>query len=276
MLDPTLVDRYTKLMQVGLAAREEQLAAGIRAVGFDMSRRGLVHSSVHSNQLKELHEQELGTRIEIVWTSMQRVRETLSASADIADDLREDLKREVIRQVRRIGNELSGSLSGRVQRISLGFVPSLTSAIDQAVARQEIEIDLYVDSLTNGRSSEAKVVHHTYTFNGNVGSVQTGANSQATVFQALNGDQRIALNDAIEQVKSAIKGSVEMPERQRAELLEIAEDCQTQMNADAPNNTKLFNGFVVLATAIQAVASAQPAYQVLRLALMPLGIALPQ
>ena len=273
MLDPTLVDRYTKLTQVGLAAREEPLATAIRGIGFEMARRGLPHSSIHATQLKEVHEHELETRVGIVWSSLRRAREVLGPGA--GPDVREDLKAEIIGQVRRIGAELSGSLSGRAQGITLGYMPSLTAAIDRAVAQQEIEIDLYVDSLANDRSSEANVVHHTYTFNGNVGSVQTGANSQATVFQALNSGQRVALSQAVDQVKIAIRQSEEMPDRQRTELLEIAEDCQTQMNSDTPNNTKLFNGFLVLATGIQAVASAQPAYQALRLALMPLGISLP-
>lgn len=114
-----------------------------------------------------------------------------------------------------------------------------------------------------------------YNFYGAVGSVQTGANATANVVQNLGADDRASLLSAIQQVRDALSNSPSVGEQQRSELLEIADECASQMTASAPNNTKLLTMFNVLGTAIQSIASAQPAYQALKGAILPLGITLP-
>jgi hypothetical protein len=83
------------------------------------------------------------------------------------------------------------------------------------------------------------------------------------------------LSAALAQVREALGLDVSLPERQKRESLEIADECSTQIASQSPNSTKLLNMFNVLGTAIQSIASAQPAYQALKIALLPLGIILP-
>lgn len=114
-----------------------------------------------------------------------------------------------------------------------------------------------------------------YNFYGAVGSVQTGANATANVIQNLGADDRATLSSAIQQVRDALSNAQTVGEQQRKELLEIADECVSQMSASSPNNTKLLTMFNVLGTSIQSIASAQPAYQALKIAVLPLGITLP-
>jgi hypothetical protein len=172
--------------------------------------------------------------------------------------------------------ELSASLEERVKRSQLNMSVSLTDALRASLAKHEVEIDLYVDSLTNSQAGEGKhPMTQNYNFYGAVGSVQTGANSVANTVQNLGGDDRAALTAALQQVREAVVVAPAVGEQQRRELIEIADDCATQMASESPNNTRLLTMFNVLGTAIQSIASAQPAYQALKVALVPLGISLP-
>jgi hypothetical protein len=150
---------------------------------------------------------------------------------------------------------------------------NILDAKNHTQAKHEIEIDLYVDSLcgtdgANGMSSQ------TYNFYGNIGAVQTGAHAIANTVQSLGSEDRTALVEALTKVQEALAASV-MHEQQKSELLEISNEAQMQIASSSPNNTKLMSIFNVLATSVQAISSAQPAYQALKLALLPLGITLP-
>lgn len=116
---------------------------------------------------------------------------------------------------------------------------------------------------------------HNYNFYGNVGSVQTGANAIANVVQNLSVDERASLAAALQQFKEAIGIAPSLTEPERQKLLEIAQECTSEIGSDSPNDTKLFNMFMILGTAIQSIASAQPAYQVLKTAFLAFGITLP-
>lgn len=172
--------------------------------------------------------------------------------------------------------ELTSSLDGRTKKSGLNMPVSLTEAYGAVKAKHDIEVDLYVDSLSRldeGRATGALMQH--YNFYGTVGSVQTGANATANVIQNLGADDRAALSSAVQQVRDALSNAPTVAEQQRKELLEIADECVSQIAASSPNNTKLLTMFNVLGTAIQSIAGAQPAYQALKVAVLPLGITLP-
>lgn len=110
---------------------------------------------------------------------------------------------------------------------------------------------------------------------GYVGSLQTGADAVANVVQNLGADERTSLATALRQVKEAVGIAPSLTEPRRQELLEIAQECSSQIDSASPNDTKLFEMFTVLGTAIQSIASAQPAYLALKVAVLPLGLPLP-
>ena len=133
------------------------------------------------------------------------------------------------------------------------------------MSKYDIEVDLYVDSLfVSDPDKGVASMTQNYNFYGNIGSVQTGANSTANVVQNLEPNDRDALLRALQQVRDAIFNASSVEERQREELVEIADECTSQMLTESPDNTELLTMFNVLGTAIQSIASAQPAYQVLK------------
>ena len=161
--------------------------------------------------------------------------------------------------------ELAAQLAEGAARFGGGMKVDLAEGYASAQRKHTVEIDLYFDSLASTVASGASVSAN-YNFYGNIGSFQTGPNSVANVVQNLAATDRDALDAALRQVAEALTAATSLPDKQRTELTEIAVECQTLMESPSPNNTKLLTMFNVLATAVQSIASAQPAYQALKLA----------
>lgn len=115
---------------------------------------------------------------------------------------------------------------------------------------------------------------HNYNFHGNVGSVQTGANAVANVVQNLGANERASLTAALQQFKEAIEIEPSLTEPERQKLLEIAQECASEVGSKSPDDTRLLDIFNVLGTAVQTLASAPVAYQVLKTAFLACGISL--
>lgn len=274
MLDAALQARFEKLLEARIAERRKQFPLELGQIEAQAAARGMFHSSARLLQLQQAHERELEIRAILTWESLVRVHRTFGSP--MSDTLREDLKAEMSGRISECSSELNWSLTARVQKTQINMTFSLDEARLAVAAKHDIEIDLYVDSLTTNSTQQGTVpMAQHYNFYGNVGSVQTGANSVANVVQNLGIDDRASLSSAIQQVKEALSVAPSIEDTQRRELIEIAEECATQIAAESPNNTKLLTMFNVLGTAIQSIASAQPAYLALKVALLPLGITLP-
>ncbi|WP_144409301.1 hypothetical protein [Pseudoxanthomonas suwonensis] len=271
MLDANFINRYSRLLEARTAERLRQFPSELRQISARAAQRGIFHSSVHASQVHQAHERELEVRAILAWESLARVQRTLGTQPD--GTLRQDLKRQLSSQVNSFCAELSQSLQQQLQRLPRNQVLSLDAMRQHLIQKHDVEIDLYVDSLMN--SPEQDSAQAQYNFYGSVGAVQTGANAQANVVQNLGADDRAALTESLTLIRDALQQASDLAETQRQELLEIAAECETQVVADSPNNTKLLTMLTILGTAVQSIASARPAYQALRTALFPLGITLP-
>jgi hypothetical protein len=67
----------------------------------------------------------------------------------------------------------------------------------------------------------------------------------------------------------------QLQDQQRSELLELADQVKAEVDETAPDDTRLQKGFAALATAVDVVANAQPAYLVLKEVARFLGFPLP-
>lgn len=274
MLDELVLTRFNQLIDVRIAERSKQFPVDLAQIDRHAAAQGAFHSSSRLLQLHQAHERELEVRAIIAWESLVRVHKTLGCP--LSETLREDLKSEIARVIQATHKELSDTLQERLQKTQVKVELSLNDAYSRTTRKHEVEIDLYVDSLGITQTTEGKhPMTQNYNFYGNVGAVQTGANAVANVIQNLGAEDRAALSSAIKQVRDALGGEASLSPQQRQELLEIADECSAQLGASSPNNTRLLSMFNVLGTAIQSIASAQPAYQALKVALLPLGITLP-
>lgn len=274
MLDSTMQARFETLVEVKMAERQKLFPLDLTQIDSQASLRGMLNSSVRILQTQQAHERELEVRAILAWESLVRVHRTFGQP--MSDSLRDDLKGEIHKRIDQFMAELTASLNERTNRSGLNISVSLDDAHRAVTTKHDIEVDLYVDSMSvhNEEKTTGTLMQH-YNFYGAVGSVQTGANATANVIQNLGADDRATLSSAIQQVRDALSNAQTVGEQQRKELLEIADECVSQMSASSPNNTKLLTMFNVLGTSIQSIASAQPAYQALKIAVLPLGITLP-
>lgn len=272
MLHPTLQARFVKLVDVKMMERRKQFPLELSQIDSQAAAHRMFHSSVRVLQTQQAHECELEVRSILAWESLVRVHRTFGQP--MSDALRDDLKAEIHRHIDQAMTELTGSLDERSKKSGLNMSVSLVDAHRAAIDKHDVEVDLYVDSLTAVTGGTSTMTHN-YNFYGAVGSVQTGANATANIIQNLGADDCASLSSAIQQVREALSNAQSVGEAQRRELIEIADECASQMSSSTPNNTKLLTMFNVLGTAIQSIASAQPAYQALRVAVLPLGITLP-
>lgn len=272
MLDSTFVDRYSRLLDTRLIERAQQFPVELSQIAAKASQSGMFHSSVHASQVHQAHQRELEVRTIIAWQSLVRTHRTLGTNLD--QNLRTDLKAELASRISSFGAGLSQSLQQQLQRLPMHQTFSLAETQQHLVQKHEIEVDFYVDSLMSNNSSQPPATQQ-YNFYGSIGAVQTGANAQANVVQNIGAEDRAALTQSLSLVREALQHAEGLAERQQQELLEIAAECEAQVASDSPNNTKLLTMFTVLGTAVQSIASARPAYQALKTALLPLGITLP-
>ena len=273
MLDSTFLDRVSRLTSVRLADRRQDFPAEITKIAADMNARGVLHSSVHVQLSKVAHTRELDVRALIVWESIVHVHRTIGAPAD--STLRDDFKSLLQTQIQEAYTELNGTYVQTAKRFGGQRDQSdLGDTLPRAQAKIELEVDLYVDSLRPA-AMDTMTAAPTYNFYGNVSSVQTGAHSIAHNVQNLGSEEKENLIAALVKVTEAITNGQSLPERQRSELAAMAHEAQLELNSSDPNNTKLFTIFNVLAGTVQALPAAQPAYQVLKAALLPMGVVLP-
>ena len=274
MLDELLLNRFQNLLDTKMLERRKQFPIVLAQIDSQAAAKWGFFSGNRLRQVHQTYEWEFEARSIIAWQGLVRVHRMLGCT--LSETLRDDLKAEINRVITLTFQELNASLQKHIQKPKGNFELSLEDTYTHVIKKHEIEVDLYVDSLTLLDSKQSKhPMTQQYNFYGIVGAVQTGANTVANVIQNLGPNDQASLSAALAQVREALGLDVSLSEQQKRELLEIADECSTQIASQSPNSTKLLNMFNVLGTAIQSIASAQPAYQALKIALLPLGITLP-
>lgn len=271
MLDQNLSDRFSRLADVRIAERDKEFSCELRQMGAQAARRGMFNSGHHASQILQAHERELEIRTIIAWESLVRAHKILGS--DLGNDIAAEFKAELHRKINSFASDLSISLQYYLRRLSRAIPMSLADAKEHVTKKHDIEIDLYGDSLKDGEMDRESTAQ--YNFYGSVGAVQTGASSSANVVQNISASDQAAMVRALCLAREAIRGSDDFGDVKRNELLQIVDECESELGSGSPNNTKLLTMFMVVATSIQTIASAQPAYQGLKAALLPLGVTLP-
>jgi len=272
MLSDELINKARRLVEVGFTERRRQLPLELAAIDSQAEAAGAYHSGIRLLQIHRVLARELDVRAILAWQRIVRVHQTLGIPA--AEELATDLKQLFSEFLGSIRTELDALRTDKLTEPNLRDRLTLDEACEDSRRKHDVEIDLYVDSLKISAGAQPSAMAHSYHFYGTVGTVQTGPGATANVVQNLAAEDKQALLGALDQIKDAISSSQALLAQQQ-ELIEIAEECTTLIQATQPNNSKLRAMFDVLATSVQALASAQPAYQALKAALVPLGIMLP-
>ena len=265
-------DRIDRLIRISWAEREYDAPKQIGKMKADHSHRGVLHSSMTIQRLNEILGRELEARAILVWQTIVRVHKIVGVDKKV--DLAAYFKDIFARYHDEVLNNLLPIYEKESQIMKSKIPSDLTEVAELSKKKHDVEIDLYIDSLKE-TDRDAMTPRATYNFYGSVGSFQSGSYAYANVVQHLAGSEKQEIINALQEVKLAVQNVSGRDERKTNELVELVDDSIVELGKNNPNNTKLRACFDILCGSIQAIASARPAYQALKGALLPLGIILP-
>lgn len=276
MLDQKITQLADKMIRIQFEEREEQLRRDIDLAQSKMAIKGLGHGSAVVRAVYDLCAHDVEIRALIVWQNLVRVLS--NAGVLPSEGLAEDLKEAVLKYVPSIYSYPHECLEKVVRLIGIGSANPLTVPRDRAVMKVNAEIELFVLSLhrrTEAKEKQGESPQPVFNFYSPVGAIQTGPGATATVVQMLGPQDREALRNALDRLKQDLTEVEKLPGYEKDEVLDFIEEGRAEVEKARPNSMRLTSVFSAIATAIQTAGSLQPAYQVLKAALLPLGIALP-
>ncbi len=259
--------------------QNNNLRSEIVRIKEEMSERGLLRSGMTIKRVTDLCIETTKNRAQLVWQTLFRFITTtgISYSKDLSKELKglvafhlpeklEDLKSH-IKQIAEIAGSPNQFEKNRQE---------LDSARNQALAKVETEIDLFVLSLkekeavgTNGTPSS------TFHFYSTVGSFQTGDSSIANVTQHIYPEVYEKIQEVLEEVLIVLNQPDVETSSSKSELIEVVQKSQDEIQKELPNITLLRSLLRTVGTSIQVVSSLKPAYETLKQALTFLGTSLP-
>lgn len=275
MFNDKFLERVNRLIEVRLAERRKQIPLKISKIQRESSARGMLNSSMTIIQTKDICEREIEIRAAISWQSLERVINILGYESK--ERLRSDLKEYLSKSINTNFEELTQTLNNNLRNLMKPEQVNMVEARNHAISKYEMEIDLYIDTLKEQTEStqSASGTGYNLHFHGSVGSVQTGSGAHANVVQNLGGEEQEAIQQALTLASDAIQAATDITDTKKSELIKIAIQAKNELEKETPNSTMLQSMFVTIGTTIQTLASAKPAYQALKGALIPLGIVLP-
>jgi hypothetical protein len=152
--------------------------------------------------------------------------------------------------------------------------PTLEDELKRAIAKQAAEAALFalnVQALTrNMPRSDAGAVINVYA---PVGAIQTGAGSSAMVDQDVSSIGVAAALEVLTRIESLLPAIDD--ESLRPRLQELVRAGREEGRRPTPDGNRLRGILGGIATAVQTLGSAAPAYQFVKAALLPHGLILP-
>ncbi|MEX2493893.1 MAG: hypothetical protein WD425_19290 [Nitrospirales bacterium] len=266
-------DRLDRLLSASLPERRNEVQRQIGKMKSEHAARGVLQSSMTVQRINEILGRELEARSIIIWQAIVRVHKIIGV--DSGTDLADYFKALFRKYHDQSLTELTPIFEKETKNFRMSIPSNLQEVSNLAIKKHDIEIDLYMDSLGKSGEEKAKDQATTYNFYGAVGVVQSGAGAQANLVQNLGEPEKQDILSALEAIKAAIIEASSIDESSTTELVEIVNDSVSELSKTNPNNSRLRAFFDVLSGSIQSIASAGPAYQALKSALLPLGISLP-
>lgn len=281
MLDVQVRDLTDRLIQVDFNDRRTLLQRGVREIAERMNARGILHSSIHVDEVVLLCQEEVEIRASIVVQAHTNVLTKLGMgpSSELAADLKQRLRYYLpLHDDYVLIPESLESQLGLMRPLNIRA--RIASAWEHAIQRQDAQIDLIVlstskraERLDSGSSLPTSATNNY--FYAPVASFQTGAGSIAAVNQTISFGDRDALVKALDLVREAIQHEQKIDTFNKGEVIELIDEGKAEIAKSKPNGTKLGSIMQTVSAAIQTVATLKSAYQTLKSALAPFGIQLP-
>lgn len=161
------------------------------------------------------------------------------------------------------------------------FIDNLLSMVRQMLVPFARDYKKYIQRKIGNKSMSTKpdvatTVNQQFHFNNStVGSVQTGSHAVANVVLQNNTQVVAELVKALDEVGIGLGKIAEIPCHDKMEVAELVEDGKDELAKPKPNMTKVRTFLAGIAAAISAVADMKPAYELLKVAALKMGIQLP-
>lgn len=276
MLNPELQAKIKNLVKVKWQKSLGTFNSNVSTVLNDAESRGLLSSSIIAiNNLQAVYVKQFRASAHLVWQSIVRVYDEFGTG--YSETLSQELNEEFDNHLLQLKKLIIGTYKSKHSHL-LDFIPRPNASLnldkihDELIEEHSVEIDFYVNNLKNKdqypqQSSE-------YHFYGNVGHLQTGANSTMAINQA--SPQSITeIVSALHDINSQIDTIKSEPLFNIVEIKEIISEAEAILKSENWNNTRLISLLTTIVTTVQGLACCQPAYERLKLCLMSFGINLP-
>ncbi len=143
----------------------------------------------------------------------------------------------------------------------------------QAMDAVLVEIDFAILEATKAQPAGAQTGD--FHFYGPVGAVQTGPGASALVQQQFGAAERETIGRALEAVEHALPAAKELGAQDRQQLMELVVEARQDLEKPQPNPHRIRGTLTTIATSIQTLGAAAPAYALVKGALALMGVHIP-
>lgn len=281
MLDPKIVERARTIIHAAWPEEQRAFRDKLLEIISEMHKRGVLQSSMTLNAATQAAVNELHARANRNWGTLMRVHQLLGAplTETLSSDLKHHAKIFIDEDAQTLRGDMMTSLGDWPTRLGVasGSDPySLHNISTEVINKINAEIDLYVDAHSVRVKSIPQSGQQTVlNISGPVGAVQAGSASVAHITQNLAPKDTEELLRVLELLRGNLSIASDVDDSTKKEMLTLIDDSISELKKEHPVLARVRAYLSDVANTVQIFASAQPAYQALKAALVPLGIVLP-
>lgn len=165
MVDKSIIEQIRNFFSAYRFEREDILQQNLMKTINNLASRNMLRSSIAGNDISRLYADELKTRSNIAWNSIQKVFEKrrITLSIDDANGINDEIKNSINSELKRLSDDIQSKLNN-MNLISYmeEINRSLSSARNQAISKIGVELNFFISSaafskVLDTKSSEIKM-----------------------------------------------------------------------------------------------------------------------
>lgn len=146
-----LIDRATALVNAVSMERHENLSAVVQQIRTAMNSRGMLHSSLHVNEVNQACASELRNMGSLIWDNMKRAHESCGSKA--SDDLLGLFRMLLLAEkakLEQLQERAIGTTARQLQNKALIPMQGVSETCDDLLRQYKVEIEIYISNLQGG------------------------------------------------------------------------------------------------------------------------------
>jgi hypothetical protein len=259
-------------ISIEMEERTQRFKREVGTIKSEMSARGMLMSGMTQDRISRAIENEMQVRLRLMWQTVARVLsiEGVAVSAELKTQVTSLLADQLDRHMDDLATQHQRTAKMMGTSSALKPLDSMKSFALRKI-NSEVELSLLEADMSDDPERRKAPVN----IYRPVGVVQTGHGSTAALTLNFSHSARDELRDALEEVTQAVRENHDLSERERAHIIDLAEEVGTELESDEPNSPRVVGALSGIGTAIQTLGSAQAAYKALKAAASLVGLQLP-